>query len=618
MKTCQFRKITALLSAIVLTFTGVSYNISVFAADNENTKINTEYEHYEIQWITDAGEELKAACEKNENETEVLSCYQKVFDLYQKYGTDYIISLIQNEVSDAYDEYQYESSIGNEVLKAFEDAAYSPVFESQYSSFLKQNISEAAVKAILKLHDHPELFEISIDIPPEINQKNEENLQNYFNRITTIDEFELETAKIYLDAMKYMNQYKNIMDPEANLSDFYYRDAGRDYSFDDLEEYKNDIVNTLNYISGYAQTAFSKASNALDEDEIVRYMEKMSELAEITDHCDIENTIFRNIILNYSSEISDELSDSARFLLDNDLLFTGNSFRVGSGFTTTLASEKAPVTYIYRNSFLDTFQTSVHEFGHFAGFRNTDNNTIPYGCDTLNIDFAEIQSQALEILFYNFYDELFGEFSENIQLKALSSNLETLSLMFIISDFENEVSKSIDTITPEEMVKLFHNIQSEYGYPANAQTPLLYMSTPFYVISYIMSMLPSLDMLASNEEDFIKASELYMKVSKTDIYDDSTGFLKKTEKAGFGNILSKDYLSSIRFKVGDFCDQAEGTLLGDINEDKAINAEDLMLLKRIMVGDIEPGEFDQRHADITRDGKLTALDLAKLVYKILQ
>ncbi len=612
MKINTTKKVAAFISAIVLALSGSGTAISAFAETTENTSvIDFTYTRFDIQKLNDAGAGLKDACLKENNDAEVLEKYQKIFEMYRDYGSAFVLASLDKDIYGKFDEYVYENSISTEVTLAFSEALYFPFFESQYKKLFEDSVSPYIRSMVMSIHSEAQdISAIDNQTQTELTQKYQELCLSFNSGSVSIEDFEIKSAEIYIDLTKNKMEQLAIVAPEINFEDVFFSFYNRDYSKTDIEKNKESIINTTKYIYQYAADTLTKTCAKYRSEDI------LNALYTNERQCDF----ITDVLLEYGSDISGDVYDSAKFMQDNGLLFLGTQSGIYGGYTTFLLNQNVPLVFVNGQSDRDTLRMIIHEFGHFNSFLKSDLTEHMPNSDGPNIDISEVQSQGMELLFWNYYDDIYGDYSDLIKAHALFQIAETFLFGFSTNDFESEVISQIETITPEETVNLFHEKQNEYGMTEIYQTPFgavsNYILSPFYSISYSMSLLPLWGLIGSTPEERNSAIEKYNKFTYVDAMDSTNTFLSSLSEAGYENILNDKYISSIRSTCADYADSIEGILNGDLTNDGTIAADDLIMLKKIILQDIETGSYNFKQADLNRDGKLTASDLAEMVYRI--
>lgn len=609
MKKKGIRKIAAFFAAAVLTFSAAAQSFSVTAAvDTTKTDFDLTYKRFDPQLIRDAGEKIKEACQKENNDKEVLSCCKEICSLYYKFSTATYLSMIMQFNNEGSEEYQYEISISDEVNVAVSDALYPILTESEYADIIHDEIPVPIYIAIYQYHDFNETED-------KYTQKSAECIGEYNDLVNllnnggiTLDDFELESARIYLDLIKNYEASVKQQDPDLTLEEYYNKIYNRDYSYDDIAKCKESITDTIGYLYNYSVTSMNMVLSHKDQTALVNYLMTPNE----------ELDIVEDILVKYAQDLSEEYAKYAQYLHDGGLLIKAPDNTAPQAYTFPFIEFNTPVIYLSAPSDADSIIFLIHEFGHFNAFCNTDlqDNDVT----GVNLDIAEIQSQGMEVLFLKYYDEIFGEYSDYLKMYMISRLTNVMLLGCYVNDFEHDIFQSPGSFTPKQVVELFHEKQSAYGIPEQLQAPFggtpNYFNSPYYCISYALSLIPVWKLLETDMTDPEKAEQLYYNYTKIDAYNNDNKFLDSLKKTGFGNIFESDYIDSLRYSISDYCDSVEGILNGDLTGDGVVSAEDLLTLKKIMVQDIE--DYDIRIADINRDGKLTASDLAELAYRLAQ
>lgn len=169
------------------------------------------------------------------------------------------------------------------------------------------------------------------------------------------------------------------------------------------------------------------------------------------------------------------------------------------------------------------YTTAIHEFGHYHYmFRNAEDIMIKSN----NIDLCEIHSQGLEMLFYDYFDEILGgeegELFRFMEVYQMVNNIVNASLL---SEFELEVYENPD-MSLDELNKLYYNLSRKYGIYYNSGITELYtwvdvphiFNSPCYYIGYGTSAFTALDILTLSEKDRHEAVEKYMELTTLPTY----------------------------------------------------------------------------------------------------
>ena len=169
------------------------------------------------------------------------------------------------------------------------------------------------------------------------------------------------------------------------------------------------------------------------------------------------------------------------------------------------------------------YTTAIHEFGHYHYmFRNAEDIMVKSN----NIDLCEIHSQGLEMLFYDYYDEILGgEEGELFRFMEVYQMVDNIIESSLLSEFELEVYENPD-MTLEDLNKLYLTLSQKYGIYYNDRMTELYtwvdiphiFNSPCYYIGYATSAFTSLDILTLSEKDRHAAVEKYMEITTLPTY----------------------------------------------------------------------------------------------------
>lgn len=207
---------------------------------------------------------------------------------------------------------------------------------------------------------------------------------------------------------------------------------------------------------------------------------------------------------SYFNSISPNMKKAYEYMDKSNLYVTTSSQSSTEGAYTSYISEYG-VPYIYQFVYNNTFTditTFVHEFGHFYAYYRCGDTVIP-------LDIAEIQSQANEWLFVDSFKDIsgFSGYSEYYELtQLLSSVYSSIQMGCIMDELQQEIyadKEGVIYTTGSDVTDLFESLLYEYGaYREDYTYDFKYwwsnvphtFNSPFYYISYAVSMLPALEL----------------------------------------------------------------------------------------------------------------------------
>ena len=346
----------------------------------------------------------------------------------------------------------------------------------------------------------------------------DENIDSYFDVAyddsLSDDEKNIKCAEIYLEILS------NI-DPEN-----YYENYNRDYTPDDILRLSKKVGEKIKPVVSelYDRLEENKYSDDVFESPVL-FDDPLKKLNE------------------YAEKLSADIGKSANRLVNEELytIASGDNCYTGS-FTSDLPTDNTALIYIYTDGSYNDMSAAIHEFGHFHASFSDDTNA--YLTET-NLDVAEIQSQGMELMFMQFYDEIYGEQSEAMKLIKLCDLADVVVSGFQVGEFEYRALSQAEELTPEEVLKLYKDIMGD-----DAESyPFYYMShifeAPGYYISYGVSALAALDMLDDIRSDPAAALGKYEKIAAVPTNSKKCGFRSSLKECGFRDILTEEYIEEL-------------------------------------------------------------------------
>ena len=300
----------------------------------------------------------------------------------------------------------------------------------------------------------------------------------------------------------------------------------RDYDLEDaeklFEEVKDDVVPVLQDLQ---RVAYEKDFSPLyDESHAMSGEEIFSGFGEYLAEIDPELKVSLDHMLQYKMYDMDVAEEKAAVGFTIDLMSFGDA-------------------YIFMDPYqcyLD-YSQAIHEFGHYNQAYWCTENIIE---QQNNLDLCEIHSQGLEMLYYDYYEELLGEEAGEdfgfFQVYRMATGIVDIALL---SEFEIEAYKHPE-MSLEDLNKLYLNLSEQYGIYYVDGVDALYtwsdtshvFSSPCYYVSYMTSAFSSLDLLTLWEEDRHKAVETYMELTTLPTY---APYCSAVEYVGLRDIFEK-------------------------------------------------------------------------------
>lgn len=493
-----------------------------------------EREIGELSELADEAQEADEAV----NEEQVLALYESVMDEFTKLNTCQSITQIvyyQNVLDE--ESSQRQEEITEDAVDLW-DELYSTLKEvccSPYREVMETVIEPVLVEAFTE-------YEEMTDEEKELYLK-ENSLEQEYDTAAQEDyffeyggeEWNFERLMLEADVLsqeQYIDIYQGIYNAKNSvLGEIYLELVGIRNQRAKLEGYDNygEYAYEAQYVRDYsvkeAKELFQEIRNkvvpaiySLQQEYNSRDMSVLYDLPETTGQERFA------LIRPYLEEIDPEMAETFDYMEEYQLYDMDSSpGKADTGFTSWL-------NYFHDAFIFDSpygnyydYTTAIHEFGHFHYmFRNAEDIMI----QSNNIDLCEIHSQGLEMLFYEYQDELLegeaGEMFRFIEVYQMIDNIVNASLL---SEFELKVYENPD-MSLEELNKLYLSLSESYGIYYNRNIDELYtwvdvphiFSSPCYYIGYATSAFSALDILTLSQRDRQEAIEKYMELTTLPTY----------------------------------------------------------------------------------------------------
>lgn len=372
--------------------------------------------------------------------------------------------------------------------------------------------------------DIAELFAYSSEIQ-DLNQRNEELLVE-LNDLLEADFYD-RSAEIYAEIVTNNNRIA-----ELNGYDNYYDYAsteiyGRDYTREDIAQFSDSVWKTffknMNTLSNGWMEAYYGLSNVKAR-KVLSFIESPFDRQT------------KNYLQSYIDSYEGSMHEGLSHMFENkNVLFADSRNSHQSAFQLYLTELEKPFCLFGSNG--QSTSTIAHEMGHYYA--------ALYNPDVSSYDLAETQSQSNELLLLKFLE---GEFSADIYevIKGYTMyNFAVQSVVCVIIDeFERAVYdlESVEGYTSEDFDAIMAEVCMKYGgvemlsqnvVDMNQYWRQVATNSPVYYISYAVSMVASLSLYATAEEDEAAAREIYrILIEET---EENETFMSAVERSGLDN-----------------------------------------------------------------------------------
>lgn len=335
-----------------------------------------------------------------------------------------------------------------------------------------------------------------------------------------LNDLNVECAKLYLKTLK-----------SYDLREYTYDTYVRDYTAQDVSAvYKTILSDFYPLCDAYYEALKSHPDYAR-----IRLKHNLK-----------EKDPFKSI-LNYGSRLSPSIAESAKKLYTEKLYYLASGSKCYDGsYTVAYPGRQSAKIYLYTDDSYIDLQNAIHEFGHFhSEWRDTTPIFLQKNCS----DIAEVQSQGMQLLFTQYYDEIYGEDADFMEQLAVFDILDSIVSGFAIGEFEYQVMKQIDTISEYDVVDLFYEIADSCNLERDLYEISHLFEQPGYYISYGVSALASLEIYGAMQESPEQAVKLYEKISNVSSVDAKYGLREALSACGFSDIFNPSDLDALLHKI---------------------------------------------------------------------
>ena len=396
-----------------------------------------------------------------------------------------------------------------------------PFYDSMYREFFYYGMTEQEILAYLA-----DSNAVSDEEYVALTARNAE-IEVLYQEIGN-PESSAEVLELYYEFVQNNKRIAEIMKYENYLEYAYESVYDRDYTYEDIAEYRE-------YVKRYIAPIYC--------DLYAKYVELMSDPSFVSKSSDEYNTMFESSFFNnvtannYLNDYIDLLAfDTDKMSVSfsdelNNLASDGNLFRgtYRGAFVTRLSALDLPVAYF--GSGYDGVFTVAHEFGHYM------NEIYNPDASSQSFDLLEMHSQGNEVLYLSYMkDHLTEEGYSLVKVYQLLNMLYTAVTALTVDTFEQAVyldtyngryASTImadNTITADEYDLLYESILIDFGIQEwNSAEYWRYVTitSPCYYVSYSVSAISVLQLYQmANEQSFDAACDSYLKLfTYTDDYD---------------------------------------------------------------------------------------------------
>ena len=487
---------------------------------------NRKYSEFDINEI----ESLFNKISLKIDELSPYSDFQNMLTQYVIKINEFITSLkLVNVLSDLYlDNYYYF----NEVARL---ESYYPILNNNYKNLFKTLLSNDEYKENVKkefklTRDEVDYFLSSENYDPVVLNlfKKEAELENKYVSLKT----NLEKEYLYLELINIRNKISKELGYFSYLDYVYHNVYSRSYTIYDGMNLINNVSENKKMKSNYLLYASKKGNPSY-------YSVSEKDL--------LDNLEFVTKIVPEAKDIIKEFKIYGFYNFD----YRNNKYQ---------GSYKTSLDYLNENQFIllnvngniSDYNSLFHEFGHYLADKLNNNNLMG---NKFDLDIAEVHSQGLEYLMSNYYSLFLDEYEKECLLENLIFNaLWTIYSSSLISEFEYYIYTT-KNIGLESIRETFNELVLKHIYPysfGKENDNYLYtnishiFTSPGYYISYLTSIIPSLELWSNSNLDLVKKQ--YNTILE---YGTSNDFIYVLNQVNLSSPFEKDAINKISNKIED-------------------------------------------------------------------
>ena len=503
--------------------------VGVSAAPSKTDFTAMEYVHYDPSHYYDLLESVENGCSDPANGNAIASAFQEALICHRDMTTFYTLSYIRHCIDGENEYYNQEYAYSSETLLNMK-AKLLNTGAALFASPCAAEAEKAVGSEIASLFQNAEaptekLLKLMAEEQQLVQQYEIASLSQQAQRTETL-------GGIYVSLLKVR------------------REIAAENGYESYAEYAYERVYERDYTPEMIQTLSIEATNAVSV-----CLNEFAELAADTDFRTVEHygafTATERMLADVRAgleALSPALTEAYDYMLKYglyDLEYADK--KLDMGYTTRLEAYGAPFMFNQPSRSFYDVMTLVHEYGHYNSYYHQPEL---YGLTDIALDIAEIQSQALELLFMPQYRFLFDELSSvrAAKIYTLTERLYTIFSGLAYNAFECAAAQ-LKNPTVEKLNGLFGECLEEFSLVSDGGNMAAlwveiphFFGSPMYYISYTMSVLPAFELWAMSLKDSAAATNAYLQLAQT---QPSETYLETLEKIGLHNPFQNGYFKTI-------------------------------------------------------------------------
>lgn len=240
-----------------------------------------------------------------------------------------------------------------------------------------------------------------------------------------------------------------------------------------------------------------------------------------------------------ASMLSDDVFAAYSYMTEHglyDIDYSGT--KINTGYTTILYYYNEPYIFNAATGGFGDYLDMFHEFGHFVNYFYTTSDLF-FGLS--DNDLCELQSQGMEMMFTQYYSDIFGGHAADVLSYELMSMVYSVLDGALYDEFLQRVYAE-PSLTEQRVLDIYAELYGQYGYEEYTGYEYEWVEVPhnfdypFYYISYGVSAVSALEIYSLLLDSPELAKDTYLAVSAMD--PEAYYFSDALEEAGLSDVFS--------------------------------------------------------------------------------
>ena len=313
--------------------------------------------------------------------------------------------------------------------------------------------------------------------------------------------------------------------------------------YDTFADYAYEYLYSRGYTPEDAKTIWTEAREQISP-LVTKYKDAIQAQTGslyYSDELDCSPDAILSAIQTGADGMSPEVSAAAQYLRKYglyDIESTGT--KLSTGYTTYFSQYNEPFIFNCPYDAYYDYTDMFHEFGHFLAYFYNGADVI-FGVS--DYDLSELQSQGMEVMFFRFYDKIFG--ARNAKIIRAGT---LLNLLYSVVDgaMYDEFQQRVYTekkLTADRVKEIFQEVYESYGYEPYDGFQKEWMDQihnfeqPMYYISYAVSAIPALELYAKQQTSPSDAMDAYLRVAA--MSDENYYLADAVKEAGLPDVFAE-------------------------------------------------------------------------------